>query len=276
MACAWPAGRIGAGTGHFGMVDGTIRIDGGSSSRQERNTPLHLTTYLSMAMVTYSLLFWTALDMFCYAQPIVQDNIRYLSRIRIPGIALTALTEITIVSGAFVAGNDAGRTYNKFPKMYDKWFLVRLFYSTRFPRRSPRSDLAPLVREYRHDAIQSSPGGSLTARTGTSLALYGLHRFPTTVSALAQSLLALVGHSDGFAGYRSGNKSVRRGCYHLTDLRPRFSGDLASTGKHHGPNQFQVSVAQRPNGIQVLAPGDPCHECATCGGRHSFLRAMIR
>ena len=32
-----------------------------------------------------------------------------------------ALVATTILSGAYVAGNDAGRAYNTFPKMDDQW-----------------------------------------------------------------------------------------------------------------------------------------------------------
>lgn len=38
-----------------------------------------------------------------------------------------ALMGITIVSGAFVAGNDAGRAYNTFPKMGDRWIPEEIF-----------------------------------------------------------------------------------------------------------------------------------------------------
>jgi cytochrome c oxidase assembly protein subunit 15 len=41
--------------------------------------------------------------------------------LRTGGFVVTGLTAVTIVSGALVAGNDAGRAYNTFPKMNDEW-----------------------------------------------------------------------------------------------------------------------------------------------------------
>jgi heme a synthase len=193
-------GGLGLAQGIVGwwMVQSGLTEDRRHDKKEIRVTPVRLATHLSMAVVTYSLLFWTALDMFRYsaaalplfspnAQPMVHDIVRYLSRIRIPGIALTALTGITIVSGAFVAGNDAGRAYNTFPKMNDEWFP-----SDYFTPPDASTEGRPVWRNlYENTAtVQFNHRlcGSLTAITGTSLALYGLFRFPTTVAASTLSL----------------------------------------------------------------------------------------
>ena len=47
--------------------------------------------------------------------------IEYAKKIRKLGIANGLLVATTILSGAYVAGNDAGRAYNSFPMMNDHW-----------------------------------------------------------------------------------------------------------------------------------------------------------
>jgi len=49
------------------------------------------------------------------------ESLRQALRLRTGSIFLTSLTGLTIVSGALVAGNDAGRAYKTFPKMDDEW-----------------------------------------------------------------------------------------------------------------------------------------------------------
>eukprot|EP01042_Synura_sphagnicola_P005570 gene5570-7109_t len=44
-----------------------------------------------------------------------------LSRVQRLGALSATLVALTAVSGAFVAGNDAGRAFNSFPKMGDVW-----------------------------------------------------------------------------------------------------------------------------------------------------------
>jgi len=46
---------------------------------------------------------------------------RAARRHRALAIGTGALTATTVISGAYVAGNDAGRAYNTWPKMGDEW-----------------------------------------------------------------------------------------------------------------------------------------------------------
>ena len=80
-----------------------------------------LTAHLSAAFLVYALMFWRA-----------QSLLHGIS----PGpphpwyrwtVALTAFIAITIISGGFVAGLDAGLIYNTFPKMGDYWIPPGLF-----------------------------------------------------------------------------------------------------------------------------------------------------
>jgi cytochrome c oxidase assembly protein subunit 15 len=80
-----------------------------------------------MALATYGVLLWTGLDLLRYPHEPpryaaeMKGALRHASRLRVGGIALTGLTALTVVSGALVAGNDAGRAYNTFPKMDGRW-----------------------------------------------------------------------------------------------------------------------------------------------------------
>ena len=74
-----------------------------------------LTAHLSAAFLVFALMFWRA-----------QSLLHSFRSIRVHPwyrrtAALTALIAITIVSGGFVAGLDAGLIYNTFPKMGDYW-----------------------------------------------------------------------------------------------------------------------------------------------------------
>ncbi len=74
-----------------------------------------LTAHLSAAFLVFALMFWRAQSLL-HGPPGGTPHPWY-SRT----LALTALIALTIVSGGFVAGLDAGLIYNTFPKMGDYW-----------------------------------------------------------------------------------------------------------------------------------------------------------
>ena len=112
------------------MVRSGLGDERRDEKREIRVRPVRLATHLSMAVATYTCLLWTGLDILGLphqatlkeqASNLSKEALRHASRIRVGGLGLTALTGLTIVSGALVAGNDAGRAYNSFPKMGDDW-----------------------------------------------------------------------------------------------------------------------------------------------------------
>lgn len=112
------------------MVRSGLGDDRRSEKKEIRVRPIRLATHLTMAVATYGALLWTGLDILGLphkpslaeqASKLSKDALRQASRLRTGSIHLTALTGLTIVSGALVAGNDAGRAYNTFPKMGDDW-----------------------------------------------------------------------------------------------------------------------------------------------------------
>jgi cytochrome c oxidase assembly protein subunit 15 len=109
------------------MVQSGLEMD--PKQRHEiRVSPYRLATHLGMAFTTYSLLVWTALDVFQPAAAAKQavskiplPQLPKVAAVRGSAVATAALVFTTALSGAFVAGNDAGRAYNTFPTMDGHW-----------------------------------------------------------------------------------------------------------------------------------------------------------
>lgn len=116
------------------MVKSGLGDDRRGDKNEIRVKPVRLATHLSMAVATYGALLWTGLDILGLphkekmvqmatdeAKKIGQDALKRAARLRTGSLHLTALTGLTIVSGALVAGNDAGRAFNTFPTMDGEW-----------------------------------------------------------------------------------------------------------------------------------------------------------
>jgi len=113
------------------MVKSGLGNDRFGDRNEIRVRPVRLTAHLSMAVATYGALLWTGLDILGLPHKKTMadrasklfsvESLRQALRLRNGSILVTSLTGLTIVSGALVAGNDAGRAYNTFPKMDDEW-----------------------------------------------------------------------------------------------------------------------------------------------------------
>ena len=111
------------------MVKSGLGDDRRGDSKEIRVRPVRLASHLSMAVGTYGFLLWNGWDVFEIpnknvtkeATQLSRDAIRQACRLRTGSIHLTGLAAVTILSGALVAGNDAGRAFNTFPLMDDKW-----------------------------------------------------------------------------------------------------------------------------------------------------------
>jgi len=79
-------------------------------------SPYRLAAHLGLAVAIYGCLIWVALGLLMNG-PV--ERVRLAGRWRGAVWAATGLVLLTIVSGAFVAGNDAGLAYNTFPLMAD-------------------------------------------------------------------------------------------------------------------------------------------------------------
>jgi len=96
--------------------------------KEIRVSPYRLATHLGMAFTTYTVLLWTSLDLLNdkhaarrVANTVSEECMRAARRHRAMAIGTGVLTATTVISGAYVAGNDAGRAFNTWPKMGDTW-----------------------------------------------------------------------------------------------------------------------------------------------------------
>ncbi|XP_040151392.1 cytochrome c oxidase assembly protein COX15 homolog isoform X2 [Anopheles arabiensis] len=86
-----------------------------------RVSQYRLASHLGFAFVLYSLFLWSALDKLLPAQKLVGQIPAATFRFKGLAHATKAAVFLTALSGAFVAGLDAGLIYNSFPKMADRW-----------------------------------------------------------------------------------------------------------------------------------------------------------
>ena len=78
-----------------------------------------LAAHLGLAFCLFGYLEWIALGLIWPKRP--DRSRRAALRLRVGALGLTGLIGLQIVYGAFVAGLDAGYTYNTFPKMLGHW-----------------------------------------------------------------------------------------------------------------------------------------------------------
>ncbi|KAL6975134.1 Cytochrome c oxidase assembly protein cox15 [Sarracenia purpurea var. burkii] len=114
---------LGAGQGLIGwwMVKSGLE-EPASEYVQPRVSPYRLAAHLTSAFVIYCGLFWTALSVVLPEPPAESAAwVRGAAKVKRLAFPVSILVGITAVSGAFVAGNDAGHAFNTFPKMGNTW-----------------------------------------------------------------------------------------------------------------------------------------------------------
>jgi len=90
---------------------------------QVRVSPYRLCAHLITAFFFITTTMWTALDIsHQHRGPHYFPTHKLVKVLRAKSAAIWAFTMLTVMSGAFVAGNDAGLIYNTWPKMADRWF----------------------------------------------------------------------------------------------------------------------------------------------------------
>ncbi|XP_037468371.1 cytochrome c oxidase assembly protein COX15-like [Triticum dicoccoides] len=95
---------------------------------EPRVSPYRLAAHLTSAFVIYCGILWTALSVVMPDPPAESMKwVKGAAKFRKLAIPASAVVGITAISGAFVAGNDAGRAYNTFPKMGDSWIPEDVF-----------------------------------------------------------------------------------------------------------------------------------------------------
>uniref|UniRef100_A0A7S3JRB6 Uncharacterized protein n=1 Tax=Aureoumbra lagunensis TaxID=44058 RepID=A0A7S3JRB6_9STRA len=133
----WGLLGLGATQGLVGwwMVKSGLNIETSSAfgdpNKEIRVSPYRLATHLGLALTTYVGLIWSALDVFKAATNSPFSSTQQLGRLPQFAAVTSMLVFATALSGAFVAGNDAGRAYNTFPKMTDdSWMPPDMFILT--------------------------------------------------------------------------------------------------------------------------------------------------
>ncbi|XP_065078283.1 heme A synthase COX15 [Ochlerotatus camptorhynchus] len=86
-----------------------------------RVSQYRLASHLGFAFVLYSLFLWSALDKLLPAQKLLGQISAATLKFKGLAHATKAAVFVTAMSGALVAGLDAGLVYNSFPKMADRW-----------------------------------------------------------------------------------------------------------------------------------------------------------
>lgn len=120
---------LGAGQGLIGwwMVKSGLE-EPASEYVQPRVSPYRLAAHLISAFVIYCGLLWTALSVVMPEPP--SGSLAWVhgaAKVKKLALPVSVLIGGTAVSGAFVAGNDAGHAYNTFPKMGDTWIPDDIF-----------------------------------------------------------------------------------------------------------------------------------------------------
>jgi len=162
------------------MVKSGLGNDRFGDRHEIRVRPVRLATHLTMAVATYGALLWTGLDilglphqkalaeqaskLFC------AESLRQALRLRAGSIFLTSLTGLTIVSGALVAGNDAGRAYNTFPKMDEDWIPPEVNELTPWYRNLKENTA---MVQFNHRVLGVSTAAAAFGLVGLSLATPG-------------------------------------------------------------------------------------------------------
>ena len=128
-----------------------------------RVSPYRLAAHLTSAFAIYSILAWTTMNL-AFPKPVIeslsQSSKQALLKVRGMAIPLSALVGVTAISGAFVAGLDAGHAYNTFPLMEGKlvpseYFQLSPFWKNLF------EDTATV--QFNHRALAMTTLGAITA-----------------------------------------------------------------------------------------------------------------
>lgn len=179
---------LGAGQGLIGwwMVKSGLE-EPASEYSEPRVSPYRLAVHLTSAFAIYSGLFWTAMSVVMPEPP--AESLAWVkgaSKVRRLALPLTILVGVTAISGAFVAGNDAGRAFNTFPKMGDTWIPDDVFR------------MKPLIRNF----FENTSTVQLDHRILATATLFSIGGFwwSTRKLDIHPAIRSLIGSIVGMAG----------------------------------------------------------------------------
>ncbi|PON47228.1 COX15/CtaA family [Parasponia andersonii] len=178
---------LGAGQGLIGwwMVKSGLE-EPPSEYAQPRVSPYRLAAHLTSAFVIYCGLLWTGLSVVMPEPPAGSKAwVQGAAKVKRLALPVSLLVGITAVSGAFVAGNDAGRAYNTFPKMGDTWIPEDIF------------EMKPLIRNFFENTSTVQLDHRILA-TSTLISIGSLWWLTRKV-AIHPAVRALIGNTLGMA-----------------------------------------------------------------------------
>ncbi len=92
-----------------------------------RVSPYRLTAHLALAVLVYAITLWTALTLLRPRAGAAEFDSGSGRRLGIGSAVVLGLAALTMLSGGFVAGLDAGLVHNTFPRMGSDWIPPDLF-----------------------------------------------------------------------------------------------------------------------------------------------------
>lgn len=93
-------------------------------NQRPRVSPYRLASHWTAALTLYLGCVWTSLSLLRPSPAVLHPTAEAISaakRLRVWALPVAGLVTLTLISGPFVAGNDAGRAYNTWPKMNYDW-----------------------------------------------------------------------------------------------------------------------------------------------------------
>lgn len=93
-------------------------------NQRPRVSPYRLASHWTAALTIYAGCVWNTLSLLRPSPEVLHKSaqaVKAAGQLRTLAFPTTALVMLTLLSGPFVAGNDAGRAYNTWPKMLDDW-----------------------------------------------------------------------------------------------------------------------------------------------------------
>lgn len=93
-------------------------------NQRPRVSPYRLASHWTAALTLYVGCLWTSLSLLRPSPAILHTTAEAIggaAKLRRAALPVAGLVGLTLLSGPFVAGNDAGHAYNTWPKMLDDW-----------------------------------------------------------------------------------------------------------------------------------------------------------
>ena len=162
-----------------------------------RVSPYRLAAHLTSAFAIYGALVWTYLSVAMPQSALMAsfeagrlDAARHALRLRAAAAPVAALVAVTAVSGAFVAGLDAGHAYNTFPLMGDPGRLVPEAYWDLYPELGVRNFFENTAAvQFDHRALATAT----VAAVGGLWAAFRRAPLPPRSKTLLHLMLGMVG-----------------------------------------------------------------------------------